>query len=286
MLLSKYLRAGNLAGDVGVEIEVEGVNLPNVRTDDWVTVPDGSLRDGLEYIFNGPKPIERVPELLDNLNKSFAKSKLSFSFRTSVHVHLNCLGLNEDQVKAVIFAYLLLEPVLLRQTKPVRHANRFCLGLHNAEGLVELLREFFASPSFRPICALPEPVVRYASLGVASLRKHGTLEVRCMHGTNNPKELLPWIGSLHQLKTFAADLGSPEAVYEHLITRDAKSFISDFLFEEYYHPSCDDLVYRNLSLSFDVLAAYRNMPPPPPEGVDLQDYDDFVVDDIGIYYEV
>ena len=98
-------------GDFGIEIEVEGQDLPNHRTKFWDTVEDGSLRNGLEYVINGAISHKDVVPALEELQKAFddEESELSFSFRTSVHVHMNTYFHRGHLIRAHIVHHPLLE---------------------------------------------------------------------------------------------------------------------------------------------------------------------------------
>lgn len=48
-------------GSYGIEIEVEGVNLPAVANNVWTTTHDGSLRgESAEYVLKKPLDIDKV----------------------------------------------------------------------------------------------------------------------------------------------------------------------------------------------------------------------------------
>jgi hypothetical protein len=214
-------------GDVGVEIEVEGERLPaNIPGDRWIVENDGSLRGGKEYIFNGPQKHQDVAQALQDLNDTFEKKKsvLDFSFRTSVHVHVNCLNLEYTQILNFIYTYMLMEPVLMNFAGEGRKANRFCLRLEDGEGLMYTIKELMQAnreefPMLHGI--INKDAIRYASLNIGALLDHGTLEVRSMRGNCDPGIILPWVEALLSLRTFAKAHEDPKDIYD--VYRDVGS---------------------------------------------------------------
>lgn len=286
--LAEYKRRDVGAGDVGVEIEVEGNRVPEDGPLGWVGVHDGSLRNGREYVFDGPQPIAKVPGLLARLNAHFKKhnTELRFSFRTSVHVHLNCNALNVSQLKAVIYSYLLLEQVLFTRVKEYRRGNRFCLAYENAEGLGHTLSRIFSATDYKFLQrGIQEQEVRYASLGLFSLVRHGSLEVRCMHGTADKEYLTDWVNSLWRMRSNAAELGSVEAVFEFLRENGPREFIRYMLGDGWYKAEMSNLVLRSTSLTYDLYRDALKAGEMIRLGIDLDDYDNFAAEAAELFYE-
>lgn len=263
MLLHELL-GKRIKGDVGIEIECEGKNLPDeiARDSGWSVVADGSLRGGFEYIFRGAKHIKDVPKLLDVLNEKFKqeKSVLDFSFRTSVHVHVNCLDLNFVQVLNCIYAYALFEPALIHFSGEGRKANRFCLGIPDAEGLMDILHNLFQleirGDDFPPFYQMyKEDHVRYAAVNIGSLAKHGTIEIRSMRGTNDKAVLVPWANILVSIRDWAIKFNSPSDIYKYAraagILKAFKEVAKDD-FHNFYYPGMEEEMEMSMSLTIDL----------------------------------
>ena len=140
MKLKEYLKAASIDGDFGIEIEVEGENLPTIRSNNWHTEKDGSLRgESNEYIITKPIKIDEVREAIEYLNKRLDKSVLNFSFRTSVHIHMNMLECTHEEILNTVYTYLLIEEPLIKFCGKERKANRFCLRLQDADGIIDTL---------------------------------------------------------------------------------------------------------------------------------------------------
>src|ERR1022692_268232 len=79
---------------IGLEVEVEGTNLPRDIFRFWAIHDDGSLRgeDNAEYVLRNPLSREAFGDALNYLDMKFQRAETTVnatSDRTSVHVHLN-----------------------------------------------------------------------------------------------------------------------------------------------------------------------------------------------------
>lgn len=223
MKLYKQLRKRLVNGLVGVEIEVEGEGLLHENTVEWRADKDGSLRgENAEYILQKPLSPPAVFKALDNLRDALVKlnSKITWSFRTSVHIHLNMLRLTDAQIKNVIYTYLLLENILIEYCGEDRIGNRFCLRVADAEGFIDALHRYFTTNR------LPErDRYRYAAINLDALSKFGSLEFRSMRGTLDKETLETWIGSLVRLRSFAMKMESPEQIFQTYLERGGQEFL-------------------------------------------------------------
>lgn len=247
-------------GDFGIEVEVEGDNLPVVDNIFWKNSKDGSLRNGMEYIFTSPRRLKDIPVLLNRLDKLFKEnnSKLSFSFRTSIHVHVNVQKLSYVQVLNLIYTYLLLETPLMSFCGENRKANRFCLQLEDAEGAMDVLNMLFSGKE-QDILNIPHDGMRYAAINVEALRKYGSIEFRAMQGTMDIERIFLWCNALNKLRDFAIKQESPASIYDLYIKKEAKEFLDIVLEETAPSFYCEDMVrsiQKSFSLSLDLPFAY------------------------------
>jgi len=85
-----YFRGERVRGDVGVEIEVEGNNLPQYDLDGWRVEHDGSLRgESAEYVFGRPRYVNEAKAFVDELCKTLEPCDIQDSGRGGIHVHVN-----------------------------------------------------------------------------------------------------------------------------------------------------------------------------------------------------
>lgn len=184
----------------GIEIEVEGENLPALNTKYWCVHDDGSLRgESFEYVTKGALLLEDVEKALKALNNSFEKkeSKLALSFRTSVHVHMNVQYMEVDKLGATIYLYYLFEELLMQYCGGDRIGNRFCLRLQDSEAIIPNIIKAFEE-GFRN---LDPNRIKYSALNIAPIRTYGSIEFRAMRGTTDVEMLTNWVKILNCLKT-------------------------------------------------------------------------------------
>lgn len=247
-------------GDVGVEVEVEGNNLKHVEDANWHSEPDGSLRgENQEYVFNKPLPVNKAVAAIKSLANQLKDygSELKFSFRTSVHVHVNCMELTYAQYLNYIYLYLLLEEPLMTFCGKERKGNRFCLRLQDAEGILDYLNMVFKSYNNLGVVG---DGMRYAAVNLAATVKYGSLEFRAMRGTLDVDVLTTWIETLVQLRTYATKLENPQAVFDLFVELGAVGFMQEVLGEKltpsFMYPKASGDIQRSFSISLDLPYAY------------------------------
>ena len=212
-LVKDFVDVKPVTGDVGIEIEVEALGrLPNVNTTWWATKTEGSLRNGLEYVTKGALPVDglmlkRIQGLTTTIDTPEIKVNKD-SFRTSVHTHHNVLDYEPVQLWTAITAYWLLENVLLKHCGPEREGNLFCLRLKDAQAVINK----FVIDDLRnddPFRSLNTDHIRYSSANLNAIPKFGSLELRPMGGTVDPKKIHDWSSGTHHLLRNATKFGSP-----------------------------------------------------------------------------
>lgn len=255
-------KAKPVAGDFGVEIEVEGNNLPHVEGGGWKCERDGSLRgESMEYIFAKPVAHDKVKGMIEYLSEAFKEngSKLDFSFRTSVHVHMNVQELTANQVLNVIYTYLLLEEPLVNYVGKERKGNRFCLRLQDAEGLLDSLNNMFLYGD-EYLTNVPHDSARYASINVEAMQKYGSIEFRAMRGNCDAEFISNWTAALYNIRAFATEMAEPFAVYQLYQELGAQKFFTKVLGkagEVIKYPRMQKDIERSFSLSLDLPFTYK-----------------------------
>lgn len=218
MKVHEIIRKKAIEGDVGIEVETEGARLwaPLARDPFWKGEADGSLRgEALEYVYKKPQPIGKVRESMEHLNAKFIESgsKLDYSFRTSVHVHVNVGTMEYDALLAFMYAYLVLERAITKYCGDERLGNRFCLRYEDAEGLSEAFNSMIVNGP-EGLKQIPQDRYRYAAMNIDAVKKYGSLEFRSMRGTNDVDIVSNWAQALINLRDYAEALGNPKEVFE------------------------------------------------------------------------
>ena len=187
----------------GLELECEGNNLPTNNFRYWKTTNDGSLRgESAEYVSSKPVPNESVVNAINSLWEKFQKNdtKLSRSYRTSYHVHLNCQDLTYLQALNVFLGFTMIEPVLEQVVGDNRVNNVFCISPRSSGALFDSIYKGLKQ-AHNPLFNFRTNDLRYSSINLCSLFKFGTIEIRLMSGNVTKEDMLLWTkacGQVHQ----------------------------------------------------------------------------------------
>jgi hypothetical protein len=183
----------------GVEIELEGIGIVTGRPDImeyWVGHHDGSLRvfkenaQAIEYTFRTPLNYKLtcsgIKILFDYLNTN-PGTQVFESYRTSIHVHVNCLSETFRTIVNYMTLCIIFDELLVSQNGSMREGNNFCLRSRDAEGqIAELIKSI---SGFGNLGGL-HPNHRYSSTNFSSLLKFGTVEFRSLECTTDTKRLI------------------------------------------------------------------------------------------------
>ena len=198
-------------GDVGVEIEMEGSNIPreDLTPPQWRKEVDPSLRgESAEYVLRRPLNLGELGEAFEALQKMFDEQKTVFypTYRAGIHVHVNVQHLTPTQLVTFVCSYLVMEEVLLRFCDKSRLGNHFCLRMSDASYSLDRLVRFIET---QDLSVLNDEDLRYASINLTSLFKYGSVEFRALESTLDYARIMTWAGVLIRLRDYAAGLSSP-----------------------------------------------------------------------------
>jgi hypothetical protein len=220
-------------GLIGLEIEVEGNNLPSPEKW-WRTERDGSLNQdpgaSAEYVLARPAANEEeLWQALLYLKHCYNvnKSKIDDSVRAGVHVHINCQDLTIQQLYTYIVLFLVFELVLVKWCGETREGNLFCLRASDAEWLLEQLVEALHRKKFYNI--FRDDNLRYAAINVKALTDYGSLEFRSMRSTKELSAIHTWASLLAALKRASLQFKSPAEVILSFSNQTPLRFIQDVL---------------------------------------------------------
>ena len=201
-------------GDLGIEIEVEGENLPDY--DDvgnfWRVDHDGSLQgEANEYVFKKPLKVGQVDEALAVLEGAYeeCESVITSSVRAGIHVHVNVQELTAVQLYNYITLYSMFEGALLSYCGVGREGNLFCLPLNQSAALIEELRNVAVYQNFRNLIS---DEYRYCAMNVKALGTYGSLEFRAMRSTSDLTRVSMWAKLLLHLRDVACMYDNPEEI--------------------------------------------------------------------------
>lgn len=202
MLVKDVFGLKHNSGMFGVEIEVEGQNLPTYIDYSWRVEHDGSLRgESCEYVLTSPLSKLKTFKAIEALNKALENSKLHFSHRTSVHVHCNVSNLTRNQLINFIFISYLFDKVMARYGGREIVGNRFCLPISDAQFGINYLERLVTETKGIYIPGLQE--AKYQAVNIHPVSRYGSVEFRAMRGTVDVDVLKNWIGMIEKLYNYS-----------------------------------------------------------------------------------
>lgn len=215
---------------IGVEIEVEGTNIPKAIFQNWILHDDGSLRgtDNAEYVLREPMSRGKVEAALDYLEGQFrdAGTRLDRdSDRTSVHIHLNVQDRTWAEIMTFWTLWTIVEDLSYELCGPERRGNLFCLRVKDCEGLITSARINIESGSH----PFQSQDYRYAGCNLTSIFKFGSLEFRGMHGTVDKTEILTWIDFLMLCLNASLVFDNPQEVVSKFSVVGVDNFLEEVL---------------------------------------------------------
>lgn len=215
---------------LGIEIEVENVHHHPVMDYYWKSKHDGSLRNnGMEYT-SIPLRAAQVPFALEYLSKALEENDLSFSPRTSVHVHLNVRDMAWDQIQSLTLLYAIFERHFFHLAGAKREGSIFCVPLYKTTQL-RCLPWIEQNPKWHKYNAINLGTI----LGDNDVPRFGTIEFRHMYGTLDHDLLCPWIDNILKLRVASMKWGYRELLerLEHMNTTSEYIAMYQEVFGEY-----------------------------------------------------
>jgi hypothetical protein len=228
--------ARNNADAFGIELELEGRGLvpavpQHALWDYFTTHEDNSLRvireDGerIEYVFKQPfdydTTIKATKILFDHLNSD--KAEVFESYRTSLHVHVNCGRESMRTIYNFITLSLMFDELFSSTAAKHRIGNNFCLRARDAQYQIEEL--IMSIQGHSGPWALNSNH-RYSSINFVSLNKFGTIEFRIMECMTDFKRAKHWIDTLQALKAAARNFTDPRDVIKNFSKYTLEEFMT------------------------------------------------------------
>ena len=202
-------------GDIGIEIEIEGKNLPPCDGKVWNNALDHSLRgESMEYVTSRPVRWSQVGDTLEYLEELFKAcgSTLDPSYRCGVHVHVNIQDLTHSQVFSFACLFYMFETLLTRWCGENRVGNLFCLRTNDAMAIKDFVRMAIKN---RNLQHLHDDSIRYAALNWKPVASYGSLEFRTMRTPKNLQVIRMWVMLLQKMYEYAENFdGKPDDIME------------------------------------------------------------------------
>lgn len=222
----------------GIEVEVEGTNLPEPRkTNYWSMVGEGSLRDGVEYITAGPLDAENRTKALNLLYKNLYQKGVTVNedqSRCSIHVHVSVNNLTPMQIHTALCVSILLDSLLMKYCGPDRESNLFCQPIVYTQGTINSLIGNVRSPSISPFSKFSLDRFKYSSINIASVYRNGSIEFRGMRYLTTAQEVDSWCSNLFDMVHKSAVLwSSPKDFMDWYLTHSKKELFESLFTKEF-----------------------------------------------------
>ncbi len=211
-------------GMVGIEIEVENITNSLHPLAYWDVKADGSLRNNGVELVSVPLQIKQVQLALEHAYKILTENnKPDFSNRTSVHIHVNCRDLTQNQIYNFILLYALFEKHFYSLAGNKRMNSIFCVPLFRTNQLNVIDNVVYG---------LSSNWHKYCGINLLPLyenhvtRGYGTVEFRHLYGTSNQREILEWINDILCLRKYACEVSKDDLLKNIKDMNTTSSYIS------------------------------------------------------------
>lgn len=236
-------------GGIGIELELESNrSFRDVRG--WERTSDGSLRNGVEYVFAGPQAGRQALETIMAMGEELQARPADPSFRCSTHIHMDVRDLGFDELDRLVALYTLYEGVMFGHCAPYRRYSNFCPPYFINDQQVRNFNQQFrlsANPASK-LSLLRTHWNKYSSLNLKVTGEIGSVEFRGSHALTTSEELLGLAQRMLHLKRYVKE--NPDEDCMSFITRaHQRGFREVFLqgiSPQYAHDAeIQDLCYSN-----------------------------------------
>lgn len=244
-------------GALGFEIELEGIHggrWPQ-NIEGWARKDDGSLRNGKEYIFNGPQSGDEALASLRAMAAKMTEVGVDPTFRCSTHVHLDVRDFNWDQYERTVLLYMVFEDMFFDHCQPCRRHSNFCVPFQSNDWLSQYFgQRVIGCDSFANKFAHLQLWPKYSGLNLQVTTSFGSIEFRGSHAIVDEAELIGLAQRMLYLKKFVVEDESADH-YEFLAkvaTKDVAEVFPVGLREGYTME--DGAMAQGLSTAYHALA--------------------------------
>jgi hypothetical protein len=217
---------------VGVELEIENVDLKYANVTSFKSVDDGSLKvNGMEFV-SIPIKMKYLEVELTRILGTFEKCA-TLSARCSTHVHVNVRDMTQENLLTLVLLYSIFERTLFRASGD-RWGNIFC---HPLQSLPIMVADIFKNDIRYWVWE------KYSALNLCPVfgkdgqsQKIGTVEFRSMHGSLDVAEIMQWCNLLTALKRAAQEIKLDD-LYSHIQVMNTSSgygWLAKEVFGSYY----------------------------------------------------
>lgn len=262
---------------IGLEFEIEGVHVSD-RSDPvskikqmnayeefckfWRIHTDGSLRNsGREFISNLGLTLSAAPKALKALEESFKlyfdSNSLRITSRCSVHVHYNIWDYTFEELRSLVFVYMVLENALF-QASGNRSGNIFCVPANKLPRYywMPISTLFNKKTPKTNWNNLIDQYYKYAGLNLLPISEYGTIEFRHHEGTLDTSRILGWLTIINEVcetsRIHSTDdwLTITKEAWEENKISDLVEFISPTLYKHLKGINLHNLIEPSVKYAF------------------------------------
>lgn len=182
---------------VGTEYEIESVEKWNdVVNESFLIEEDHSLRNNGREFKTKPVTFDESIRLFNLLHDNLELGSEPYTFRTSIHVHVNCCYLEDTQVRQLLLLYAMFEPLFfsfVERSTWKRDTSIFCVPLN-----------YTSIPMWykADLPLIHAKWMKYTAFNLLPLSHFGTVEFRHLGGTGDVEVYRNWLKIIQQLWTF------------------------------------------------------------------------------------
>jgi hypothetical protein len=232
---------------VGIELELENVRMEKAMNPSWIITEDQSLRDGLEFVSNGPHNGLKLKQHIRAFYDAGVKWKNSP--RTSTHIHVNVSDCSIETARAMFIISYMLEEALFLAINVDRKFCGYCMPL--SEMSPHRIRRFLTTTSRNDFLMQFQGnnADKYYGFNINSINKHGTVEFRYFPGGPTEEQLLDWVLYCTEVKSAALASG-----LNGLLALDTPELLRAWLYQHFPRWADTLLVAQGIN---DIHALYQ-----------------------------
>lgn len=234
---------------VGFEAEVENYAcLMRIEGNHgWSNKPDGSLRSGIEFVFDAPRKGLQVEQSIAYITSKDVLAHVS-SPRAGTHIHIDWLDVEESESLyrlAVIAA--VIEPGIYAYAGPDRINNTFLVPL--AKNDLRVLAEALGDNDEGSFQNWAANGSRYRGTNFTALRRFGSVEFRYFPAITSYVEVMTWINLCLMLKRAAVTRTADFSAMELAEALSNPTFVRDFIANNFAEFGIGEILLANIDLS-------------------------------------
>lgn len=201
----------------GAEIEVEDMvfnsfmrDTPNDVPPGLSVHPDGSLRNGIEYVTKPLKFSDLVLVLsgLEEWMRRSLKVPPKFSWRTSTHIHLNVRDMTFEEIGKLALLYSIFELQMFNYAGVNRLNSVFCVPVTKTD-LSHNIYNMLVKGNYNALTR-DAGWDKYSAFGTYRTFDYGTIEFRHFPGGLDLPRLVKWVAFILSLRVAASSISFDE----------------------------------------------------------------------------